>query len=100
MPCKVCRKVFVITPCKHPTGIFEESLANNGVFYHAPFASSQATLKEIINRYNFFNIYRYYKLLKARCPCKECLIKGICIEGGQCMVVDYNEQKLYITPTI
>lgn len=84
MPCKVCRKVFVITPCKHPTGIFEESLAN----------------KEIINRYNFFNIHRYYKLLKARCPCKECLIKGICIEGGQCMVVDYNEQRVYITPTI
>jgi len=100
MPCKVCREVFAITPCNHPTGIFEKSLGSNEVFYHTPSTSGQVALKEIINRYAVFNIYQYYRLLKARCPCKDCLIKGICIQGGQCMVVDYNEQRVYITPTI
>jgi hypothetical protein len=82
MPCKTCHELFVITPCKHSTGIFTKELLKRG---HESVAE----------------LTHYYLLLKERCPCKECLIKMMCLEGDQCRVSTYvgNVYVEYFTPT-
>jgi hypothetical protein len=82
MPCKTCHELFNITPCEHPTGIFTEGLFK-------------------INYRGDANIPHYYPVLKEKCPCKECLIKTICLEGDKCRVGIYidNVYIEFYTPT-
>ena len=82
MPCKSCRILFVITPCKHPTGIFTKDLM----------IPNTSTTWEVLPH--------YYPLLKEGCPCKECLINVICIDGRECTIRgDFNgKEVVFITP--
>jgi hypothetical protein len=82
MPCKTCHELFNITPCEHPTGIFHEGLLK----------SKYKLVTEITY---------YYPVLKEKCPCKECLIKTICLEGDKCRIgIDIdNVYTEFYTPT-
>jgi len=82
MPCKSCRGLFVITPCKHPTGIFTEELM-------IPDTTT-----------SWLELPHYYPLLKERCPCKECLINVICTNGRECTIHSSIDGKevVFITP--
>jgi MoaA/NifB/PqqE/SkfB family radical SAM enzyme len=92
MPCKVCREVFAITPCNHPTGIFEKSLDT----WAGPYFYGTSTT----NKPSVMRMKRYYRLLKEKCSCKDCLINPICIGGRQCVLFETNNgATIYFPPS-
>jgi hypothetical protein len=95
MPCKACRKAFAITPCKHPTGIFEKLLDTSNLEDCCFFYGVSMT-----NKPSVMGMKRYYRLLKEKCPCKDCLINPMCIEGRQCVLFETNKgATIYFTPS-
>ena len=68
MKCKKCHAIFETVPCEHPTGIFD------------PVVWRDSSWME------------YYMRMNKTCPCKDCLINTICIDGKECGVTISDDQ--------
>lgn len=71
MPCLTCRNTFKVTPCEHKDGIINTF---NLTSYILP--ESSVVFEK--------TVFKLFKNLHDRCPCKECLVKVMCKHGGKC----------------
>lgn len=60
MPCRLCESTYVNRPCEVKNMIVKES--------H-------------VELFNYKFITKYYQMLTTECPCKECLVKSICLNS-------------------
>jgi len=67
MPCQICNLSFNMKPCEHSNGIVTKELIKINNF----------TMQGYIEPY----IESIYKDLHLDCPCKECLIKMMCMSN-------------------
>jgi len=90
MPCTLCSTTFNIMPCK----FYEQDLVDRLFF---------PLVKPNIFNQRTFDIR--WDLMKNRCPCIECLVKGICLElcrdyvDSIILLADKMERKNDLTKT-
>lgn len=67
MPCQTCNMIFKINPCDHQDGILRDG---QDIF--------------IEKRLSIYDLKKQYYNLYIKCPCKECLVRPVCISGRNC----------------
>jgi hypothetical protein len=77
MPCRVCERSAIISPCKHPDGIITIT------------EFMDIAIMDTIPSISLSRYVKIFKNLHDNCPCKECLINSICANK-----VNYNANEL------
>ena len=71
MPCLICKKTILVFPCEHKDGIINKDNFKE--------VTIQKDLRDWYLENELLVYIEAYKELHDRCPCKDCLLKTMCM---------------------